>query len=193
MSVKPKPASQVPTQQDLKLFEPVRDLNKLAAFYQKLREFPYFFDGRVKDNPYRFSQILAAESSRAFELGDFGGIIYFTNITPKGNAFANIAIWDEELLGRPELGVAAGLAVARAFDLHRLDATIIELNTPAITYATKLGFQHEGTIREVVWYNDHWENLVYLGVLRDEMEGVATNGRYVFRGQERSPTDPTGA
>jgi hypothetical protein len=69
----------------------------------------------------------------------------------------------------------------------------MELNTSAITYATRLGFQHEGTIREVVWYNDHWENLVYLGVLRDEMEDIATNGRPVSGPGELSPTDPTGA
>ena len=180
-------------QMSLRLFN-VKDAANVGKLFYKLREQPFFFDDRYRDDPYRFANLIVAKTTVVLELGDFQGIYYASSIEEDFQACATVAVWDKEFMGKHGVLLAqqACLSTMRAHGLHKLYGFIQEKNDIAVSYAKRIGFQVEGTIRDHVWYNGAWENLIYFGVLRDEMESKLakdTDGRQ----PERITTDTESA
>jgi RimJ/RimL family protein N-acetyltransferase len=66
---------------------------------------------------------------------------------------------------------ATHLILKYAFDtlaLHRIGLGVYAYNARAIRFYRRLGFQHEGTLREFVRRADGWHALLLFGLLRDE-------------------------
>lgn len=70
------------------------------------------------------------------------------------------------------IGTDAAMAVMRyAFDelnLNRLSATWFEENTPSQKLHLRCGYQVEGCVRDCVYKNGHYHNLMIGGILRTE-------------------------
>ena len=157
----------------LRLFDH-KDPHKIGKLFLKLREQPHFFDDTWRDDPYQFALWFVADSTVAVEIGDFSGIFYAINIVDGQSGVAAVAIWDKEYRG--ELGIKlaqdALIAAMRARNLHKLVAMISVANTQAVQWAKRTGFVVEGTIREHTCYNGKWTDMLYLGVLRSEIEAI---------------------
>ena len=149
-------------------FKTPADFKKLAAFYNKLRVLPFFWPDNRREDPYIFANTISAENARAFEIGKMDGIIYFTNIVQGDTAECHIALWGSNCRGKPEVARAVGTVMFKAFNLHKLIGCILAKNVPAIKYTEDLGFVQEGLLRQQVCYNGKREDLVVLGLLRDE-------------------------
>jgi RimJ/RimL family protein N-acetyltransferase len=54
-------------------------------------------------------------------------------------------------------------------NLHRIDLTVFDWNTRAIRCYEKVGFQHEGVLRDGMFKAGRWNQLVYMGLLRGEL------------------------
>jgi RimJ/RimL family protein N-acetyltransferase len=54
-------------------------------------------------------------------------------------------------------------------NLNRIDLTVYDWNTRAIRVYEKVGFQHEGLLRDGMFKGGRWQNLVFMGVLRGEL------------------------
>lgn len=52
--------------------------------------------------------------------------------------------------------------------LHRIDAVVYEWNGRSQGILRKLGFMHEGTLRQRYFYYDHFWNELHFGLLKDE-------------------------
>lgn len=52
--------------------------------------------------------------------------------------------------------------------LHRIEACPLAENTPSKSLLIKLGFTHEGNLRQRVFFRDHFEDQLYFGVLKEE-------------------------
>ena len=52
--------------------------------------------------------------------------------------------------------------------LHRVEAVLLADNLPSRQLALKLGFRHEGTLRERGFFRDHFIDELYFGLLREE-------------------------
>lgn len=52
--------------------------------------------------------------------------------------------------------------------LHRVEANPLAGNPPSIHLLQKLGFIHEGTLRQRHFFRDHFEDQLYFGLLSDE-------------------------
>jgi len=85
-----------------------------------------------------------------------------------------------KLGGRPDIrgrgyGTAAVAALMQfAFDdvgLHRLHSTIIATNAASrALYVGKCGWSEEGLLRQHVWRNGDFQDVVQVGILRDEYD-----------------------
>jgi RimJ/RimL family protein N-acetyltransferase len=68
---------------------------------------------------------------------------------------------------------AVTLLLRHAFadlDLHRVTLDVFATNAPAIAVYERCGFVREGVLREAVYLNGRREDIVVMGILRDEWE-----------------------
>jgi ribosomal-protein-alanine N-acetyltransferase len=52
--------------------------------------------------------------------------------------------------------------------LHRIESIPLKKNKASHDLLSKLGFKHEGTLRERLCFRDHHEDQLYFGLLKDE-------------------------
>lgn len=76
------------------------------------------------------------------------------------------AYWRQGIMSEA-LGVLLDYAFA-SLDLHRVEAVANEGNTRSQGLLDKLGFTHEGTLRQRFCFRDHLWDELYFGLLRDE-------------------------
>jgi RimJ/RimL family protein N-acetyltransferase len=55
-------------------------------------------------------------------------------------------------------------------NLNRIGLTVYDWNPRAIRVYEKVGFRHEGVLRDGVYKDGRWNNLVVMGVLRGELK-----------------------
>lgn len=88
-----------------------------------------------------------------------------------GDAFIGIGIGDREFWGKGYGSDAMKLALDYAFDelnLRRVSLSVFEYNPRAIRCYEKLGFQHEGRVRQSINREGRRWDLVYMGILKEE-------------------------
>lgn len=52
--------------------------------------------------------------------------------------------------------------------IERVWLSVIAFNTPAIRLYEKLGFAHEGALKQTVWLDGEWHDLLLMGMFRSE-------------------------
>lgn len=83
-----------------------------------------------------------------------------------------IAIGDHDFLDGGYGTDAMRTACRVAFDvmnLNRIDLTVYDWNERAIRVYEKVGFQHEGVLRDGIFKAGRWNNLVFMSMLRGEL------------------------
>ena len=95
------------------------------------------------------------------------------NATPEDRcAEVGIAIGDHDYLeggyGTDIMRTLCGFGF-NVLNLHRIELTVYDWNTRAIRCYEKVGFQHEGLLRDVIFKAGRWNTLVHMGLLRDEL------------------------
>jgi len=94
--------------------------------------------------------------------------------TPENRcADLGIAIGEHDFLGGG-YGTDAMRTICRfGFDmmnLNRIQLTVYDWNPRAIRCYEKVGFRHEGVIRDGIFKAGRWNNLVLMGLLRGELQ-----------------------
>ncbi|WP_181350528.1 GNAT family N-acetyltransferase [Thalassobacillus sp. CUG 92003] len=87
------------------------------------------------------------------------------------NGWVSIAIGDDAMQGKGYGTEAMELLMGFAFDelnLHRLQLTVFEYNTPAIAMYERLGFTYEGAQREFILRDGHAYDMYIYGLLQHE-------------------------
>ncbi|OJA09327.1 hypothetical protein AZE42_05458 [Rhizopogon vesiculosus] len=62
------------------------------------------------------------------------------------------------------------------FGLNRLSLTVFANNARAIAVYEKLGFVMEGRKRQALWMDNRWEDVLSMGILREEWESNTDRG-----------------
>ncbi|MGH7639917.1 MAG: GNAT family N-acetyltransferase [Candidatus Dormibacteria bacterium] len=108
------------------------------------------------------------------------GFVAVVNIEwPNRNGWLSMGIGEEQDRRRGFGAEAAQLALRFAFDelgLHRLTLDVISDNLAALGLYRKLGFKEEGRLRERVWRDGEFNDLIYMGLLRAEWPSVLGAG-----------------
>jgi len=60
--------------------------------------------------------------------------------------------------------------VFKDLNLNKISLTVLETNTIAIKLYESAGFKREGLLRQEFWINGKYENLVIMGILREEYQ-----------------------
>jgi RimJ/RimL family protein N-acetyltransferase len=126
-----------------------------------------------KDPPpgYFFTIYTLAENRLIGFIG-FGGGIY-----PHGESFVGIGIGERDLWSKG-YGTDAMQVILRygfqELNLRRIALDVFEYNPRAIRSYEKVGFVHEGRVREYLWREGRRWDLIYMGILREEWLALNT-------------------
>lgn len=116
------------------------------------------------------SAIFAIET---LDTGEFIGAIGLTTISEVNNS-AEMGYWIAKSHWNKGFASEAIAAITYfGFDEYKLNkifATHLKRNIPSGTVLRKNGFQNEGTLRQHVLHFGQYEDVVYLGLLRQEYE-----------------------
>jgi RimJ/RimL family protein N-acetyltransferase len=88
-----------------------------------------------------------------------------------GDTFIGIALGERDYWGKGYGTDAMRLMLRFAFtelNLHRVSLDVFEYNTRAIRSYEKVGFKHEGRLRQAVHRDGQRCDLLYMGILRTE-------------------------
>ncbi|WP_164215747.1 GNAT family protein [Virgibacillus sp. YIM 98842] len=100
------------------------------------------------------------------------GVTSLINIDTKNrNAECIIDIGEKEYWGKGYGTEALKVLLAYAFlelNLHRVSLRVFSLNEKAIHIYHKLGFVEEGVMRQSLYRNGQWHDIILMGLLKEE-------------------------
>ena len=100
------------------------------------------------------------------------GVISLTNIDTKNrNAECIIDIGEKDYWGMGYGTEALRMLLEYAFfelNLHRVSLRVFSLNEKAIHIYNKLGFVKEGVMRESLYRNGAWHDIIMMGILKKD-------------------------
>ncbi len=103
------------------------------------------------------------------------GNISFINVDQQSrNAELGIFIGEKDFWGKGIGTKAIALMLDYGFNtlnLHRIYLRVFEPNQRGIHCYEKLGFRHEGSMREAYFLNGEYVNVLYMGILQQEWKG----------------------
>lgn len=123
------------------------------------------------------SVILGASSSKSYIIGDAKtekpiGIMSLISIDYKNrNAELILDIGEPDYWGKGYGQEALKILLQYAFNelnLHRLSLRVFDFNERAIRLYTKMGFKQEGVVKEALFRNGAWHDIIHMGLLQSE-------------------------
>ena len=106
------------------------------------------------------------------ENSQYIGNVSITDVnTANISGTSNILIGDHSCWRRGIGAEAYKLLLDYAFNergFHRIEAHVLEDNIASLKMHQKCGYKIEGTLRESVFKNGHWQNQVVLSILENE-------------------------
>ena len=156
----------------------VMNTTSLSLDLYSLDETRHFVENIILNSPSSKSYIIEErESNTAI------GVMSLINIDTKNrNAECIIDIGEKEYWGKGYGTEALKTLLEYAFlelNLHRVSLRVFSLNEKAIRIYDKLGFVKEGVMRESLYRNGKWHDIIIMGVLKREY--LTLNYRGVHR------------
>lgn len=154
----------------------------MGRIQRKFFGFRNRFPEGMATNVLGLVEVLSAPDSAIYEIGDFGGVAYFNNITslwdrtgfiPEASAGAHVMIWDRDYLRRPDVGQEIAKEVMETYKLVRLFTEIPQWNSLAIQYAKAIGFREIGRMRNRFKRQGQLHSGVLMDALRSDLEGAS--------------------
>jgi RimJ/RimL family protein N-acetyltransferase len=118
-----------------------------------------------------FAQLYLTPSSAFFEVGEFEGVVWLTNLIIGRSANIHIVMWDSRIADKLPLARKRIEELMDMFRIRRLSAWIPIHATKAQTLAEALGFQLEGVLRIAEQYNNQLVDLHAYSLLKEERNG----------------------
>ena len=121
--------------------------------------------------------IINSNSSKSYIIEDIEnnipiGIMSLVKIDSKNrNAECIIDIGDKGYWGKGYGTEALNILLEYAFlelNLHRISLRVFSFNDKAIRLYDKLGFYKEGIMRESIYRNGKWHDIIIMGILKSE-------------------------
>jgi RimJ/RimL family protein N-acetyltransferase len=147
----------------------------LMFLWEQMRRFPQLFDDRFKDRYDLFTARMMAPTTIVASYKDgpdkpASGILYFTELLPRGSAVFHLFFWDKTVRGREQAILDFWKWGFTTFDLHK----IIIMLPQFVKYLRRLLWSHgvimEGKLREDFLHNGKWYDVYVFGVLREEVD-----------------------
>ena len=144
---------------------------KIASLWEKFKQFPVMFDDLTKGDYNLYINALMSPNSLFYEIGDEVGIAAATNINLRVDAVVHLIMFDRRLRGREEVILEILDDVFTRGRLARVTAAFPANRTTTRKLVERLGFAHEGTLRNGMLIDGLYEDVIIYGLLREEMYG----------------------
>lgn len=142
---------------------------KLYDLYFKLKPFEGIFTDEDVKNPEVFLENFLARDSVTLELE--GGFILLKHIQTGLKAEFHAVFWDKHLSSRKDCLRQCVLWAFVTFRLERLETYVAEYACAVRRFLEeRLGFRHEGCMRNAVLSRGHLINVHIYSILRGELE-----------------------
>jgi len=150
-----------------------RLFNSEAALRFNSSQIKKFFEDEIES--MHFFMIERLEDNRKIGMVDLSGVNWTA-----GDAWVGIGIGERELWGKGYGTDAMRVVLRYAFEelnLNRVTLNVFSVNQRAIASYLKVGFRHEGVVPGALLKAGKRCDLVFMGILRREWEGIQQNDR----------------
>lgn len=154
--------------------------DQLPAVYEAVKD--YLPDSAR--SPNAFAAVYYSKDSMFFEVGDFQGVFWLSNIVPGWKANVHIVLWDEAVRGQHSIARHIISELADRLRLRRIAGYIPATFIPAIKYAERVGFRYEGVHSLLDRYNNELVDVHSYALLEEDIHGWLSDLR---------PTTPANA
>lgn len=145
------------------------ELGRLTRYHanpMSAEEIERFFRGRLLSEDALAYAIEELPSRRLI------GFTTFSGLDPEnGSVLFHITIGERDAWNRGLGSEATELMLGHAFEglgLHRVGLSVFSYNTRAIRAYEKVGFSHEGRLREAIQRDGHYWDEIQMSMLREE-------------------------
>ena len=145
------------------------ELGRLTRYHANpmtAEEVERFFRGRLMADDALAYAIEELPSRRLI------GFTTFSGLDPEnGSVLFHITIGERDAWGRGLGSEATSLMLGHAFEnleLHRVGLSVFSYNTRAIRAYEKVGFRHEGRLRDAIQRDGRYWDEIQMGILREE-------------------------
>ena len=147
---------------------------KVKELWEQASQFDVLFSDWTKGRIEPFLSALLSKNAVWFEFYDTievkpVGVAYVTQVHNGFDAVGHFTFWDKTAKGREPIVRNLMRRVFNTYDLHRMTAKIPVYQKGVLAFARRLGFEEEGRVREAVIYKENWNDLILLGIVRDEL------------------------
>ena len=147
--------------------------SKLKIFAQKLMDEPLYLSDKNR-NYKRIWQILGhkfmrSSASEFYEVGDFGGLIGFVDISEGWQCELTFKLWDKKLWGKSLVRQSRELIreIINKYNLKRMATSSADVKI--VKMAKMVGFKTEGRLKYGFKWGEKLYTLYLLRILKEEL------------------------
>ena len=141
---------------------------KIQYLWERAMEFPIVADDFTYGNFELFMNMLTSPSNLFYEIGDGVGLVSVTNVRPEMDGVFHFVMYDRHLRGKENALKEILLDVFRMARLRRLSCFIPADRETGMNLIRRLGFVHEGKLRDGFRRAGKYIDLDLFGLLREE-------------------------
>jgi len=116
-----------------------------------------------------FLYLYNLQTSAFFEVGDFEGVFWLSDLIPGDRANAHIVLWGENVRKQHARARQVLKELFQLYSLQRLQAFIPVINEAACSLADSLGFTLEGVLRKFDRYDGVRVDIAVYALLKEEL------------------------
>jgi RimJ/RimL family protein N-acetyltransferase len=156
----------------LELSEMVLTPPKVTWLWRQMNRHRTLFSDLTRGSVENFVALVQMPHSYWMEVtrnGEIIGVIYVEQLNLVTDCEAHVAFFDRKLADKVTLAQAALQHVFDKFGVHRITVRMPKMYWTTVRFAKNVGFQYEGTRRQVYLIGGHWQDEVILGILNGEV------------------------
>lgn len=135
-----------------------------------MQEFPQAFDDFSKGSFDDFTQRFFVRSNIFVDIGPGLGLGAGFGVRPGLDAVLHLVMFDRRLRGREWLFKDIMKYFFDRLNLRRMTMIVTEDAKTAIKLAQRLGFKHEGTMRQAALIDGNFLDMPVYGILKEEID-----------------------
>lgn len=149
---------------------------RMRYYYEKMKPFKAIFNDHVNGSFERFANLFLSENVETGTLQPRGmiwevddvGILYLTEVN-QTQGTAHFTFWDRRLRGRENLILEMVRYCVEHYEIHRIEVRVALYATPIMLAVERMGFKHEGRLRDAVMYEGEWFDVNVYSILSHEV------------------------
>lgn len=146
---------------------------KLASLWAQFKDFPIAFDDVTKGDPQHFMKVMFDPTNVFYEIYNQDdvtvGIASAASVRPRLDAVIHLTMFDRRLRGREGLFRSILTDLFEKAALRRVTAAVPGNRATTRKLLERLGFVHEGVLREAMPMDGSFIDVGIYGLLREEL------------------------